>query len=116
MAWSPPFFSSPGTVLTGAHYGGVEHHVFVVVIGSQHIEDTLKNTAFGPTHPSAKPRADEIHSSPLMLSPHPTALPVNSNLIVMIEATFTGRKLAFTPACAVTRFASQINEKNWNYG
>ena len=49
MAWSPPFFfSSPGTMLMGAHYGGVEHHVFVVVIGSQHIEDALKNAAFGP--------------------------------------------------------------------
>jgi hypothetical protein len=33
MAWSPPFFSGPDAMLVGEHNGGVQHHVFIVVIG-----------------------------------------------------------------------------------
>jgi hypothetical protein len=30
------------------HDRGVDHHVFVIVITRQHIEDTLENSALGP--------------------------------------------------------------------
>ena len=47
MACSP-FFSSPGAVLMSPHDGGVDHHVLIVVVGGQHIEDTSKYTARRP--------------------------------------------------------------------
>jgi hypothetical protein len=36
-------------VLVSAHDGGVDHHVFVVVITRQHGENTLENPAFRPS-------------------------------------------------------------------
>ena len=49
MAWSSPPFFSAGAVLVSAHDGRIEHHVLIVVVGGQHIEDTFKNTALRPT-------------------------------------------------------------------
>ena len=43
------FFSRAGTVLMGAHDGGVDHHVFVVVIARQQLENALENAAFRPS-------------------------------------------------------------------
>ena len=31
-----------------AHDGGVDHHVFVIVIACQHLENALENSALGP--------------------------------------------------------------------
>jgi hypothetical protein len=31
-----------------AHNGGVDHHVFVVVVARQHLENALENPAIGP--------------------------------------------------------------------
>lgn len=36
-------------MLVSAHDGGVDHHVFVVVITRQHRENTLENPAFRPS-------------------------------------------------------------------
>ena len=44
-----PFFSRPGAMLMGADDGGVDHHVFLVVICRQHLENVLENTAFAPS-------------------------------------------------------------------
>ena len=38
-----PFFSRPGTGLVSPHNRGVDHHVFVIVIACQQIENVLKN-------------------------------------------------------------------------
>ena len=46
------FFSRTCTVLMGAYDGGVNHHVFVIVITRQQLENTLKNPAL---RPSTKP-------------------------------------------------------------
>jgi len=35
-------------VLVSAHDGGVDHHVFVVVITRQHLENALENAALRP--------------------------------------------------------------------
>src|SRR5215831_6351846 len=44
-----PFFSCAGAVLMSAHDGGVDHHVFVVVITRQQLENTLENSALRPS-------------------------------------------------------------------
>ena len=38
-----PFWPHTGAVLMGAHNGGVDHHVFIVVIAGQQFEDALEN-------------------------------------------------------------------------
>ena len=38
-----------GAMLVSAHDGGVNHHVFVVVIGGQEPENPLENAAPGPS-------------------------------------------------------------------
>jgi hypothetical protein len=43
------FFSCAGAVLMSAHDRGVDHHVFVVVVARQHLENTLENPAPGPS-------------------------------------------------------------------
>ena len=43
-----PFFSRTGAVLMGAHNGGVDHHVFIVVIAGQQFEDALENPTLRP--------------------------------------------------------------------
>ena len=43
------FFSCPGTVLVSAHDGGIDHHVFVVVIARQLLENALENSALRPS-------------------------------------------------------------------
>ena len=43
------FFSRAGAMLMRAHNGGIDHHVFVVVITRQRLENTLKNPAFRPS-------------------------------------------------------------------
>ena len=35
-------------MLMGAHDGRIEHHVFVVAIFRQYLENTFKNAAFAP--------------------------------------------------------------------
>src|SRR6267142_2740699 len=42
------FFSRPGAMLVRADNGGIDHHVFIVVIARQHLENTLENPALGP--------------------------------------------------------------------
>lgn len=41
MAWQVLFFSSPGTMLMSSDNGCVEHHIFVVAVFSQRLENTL---------------------------------------------------------------------------
>ena len=48
MACAPSFFG-PGAMLVCAHDGGVNHHVFVVVIAGQEPETPLENPALGPS-------------------------------------------------------------------
>jgi hypothetical protein len=36
-------------MLVSAHDGGVDHHVFVVVIAGQEFENPLENAALGPS-------------------------------------------------------------------
>jgi hypothetical protein len=43
-----PFFSRPGAVLVSAHDGGVDHHVFVVAIARQQLENALENAVLRP--------------------------------------------------------------------
>jgi hypothetical protein len=40
-----PFFSRTGAVLMRAHDGGVDHHVFVVMIARQQLENAFENWA-----------------------------------------------------------------------
>src|ERR1700730_14305469 len=43
------FFSRTSAVLMSAHDGGVNHHVFVVRIACQRLENSLENAALGPS-------------------------------------------------------------------
>jgi hypothetical protein len=36
-------------MLVSAHDGGVDHHVLVIVIARQFLENTFKNATFGPS-------------------------------------------------------------------
>src|SRR5258708_19636709 len=51
------FFSGAGAVLMSAHDSGVDHHVFVVVIARQQLENALENPALGP---SAEALVDDL--------------------------------------------------------
>src|SRR5712692_2617203 len=51
------FFSRTGAVLMRTHDGGVDHHVLVVVIARQQLENTLENPSLGP---SAKALVDDF--------------------------------------------------------
>jgi hypothetical protein len=51
------FFSGAGAVLMSAHDSGVDHHVFVVVIAGQQLENALENLALGP---SAEALVDDL--------------------------------------------------------
>src|SRR4029079_11497613 len=42
------FFSCTGAMLVSANNGGVDHHVFVVVIAGQLLENALENPALRP--------------------------------------------------------------------
>ncbi|MBB2752126.1 UNVERIFIED_ORG: hypothetical protein GGI57_002825 [Rhizobium aethiopicum] len=44
-------------MLVGAHGGGIQHHIFIVVIGGQVFEYTLADAAFAP---SAHPLVDDL--------------------------------------------------------
>ncbi len=44
-----PFFSCAGAVLVSAHDGGVNHHIFVIVIARQQLENALENAALRPS-------------------------------------------------------------------
>src|SRR3984957_6577328 len=48
MACAPSFLGA-GAMLVSAHDGGVDHHVFVVVIAGQEFENPLENAALGPS-------------------------------------------------------------------
>ena len=41
-------FLRPGAMLMRADNGGIDHHVFVVVIARQHLENSLENPALRP--------------------------------------------------------------------
>jgi len=43
-----PFFSRSGAVLVGPNNGGIDHHVFVIVITRQQFENALENSALCP--------------------------------------------------------------------
>ena len=43
-----PFFSCAGAVLVSAHDGGVDHHVFVIMVARQQLENALENSALRP--------------------------------------------------------------------
>src|SRR6202047_2884649 len=42
------FFSRTGAVLMSAYDGGIDHHVLVVVIAGQQLENTVENPALRP--------------------------------------------------------------------
>jgi hypothetical protein len=44
-----PFFSRTCAVLMSAYDGGVNHHVFVIVITRQQLENTLENSTLRPS-------------------------------------------------------------------
>ena len=48
MACAPSFLG-PGAMLMSAHDGGVDHHVFIVVIAGQELENPRENAALGPS-------------------------------------------------------------------
>jgi hypothetical protein len=39
-------FSRTGAVLMGTHYGGIDHHVFVVMIFGQQLENVFEDPPF----------------------------------------------------------------------
>jgi len=43
------FFSRTSAVLMSSHDGGVDHHVFVIGIACQKLENSLENAALGPS-------------------------------------------------------------------
>src|SRR5260370_7607435 len=51
------FFSGAGAVLMSAHNSGVDHHVLVVVITRQQLENALENSVLGP---SAEALVDDL--------------------------------------------------------
>ena len=44
-----PLFLGAGAMLVSAHDGGVDHHVLVIVIAGQELENPLENAALGPS-------------------------------------------------------------------
>src|ERR1700719_2018947 len=48
-----PFFSRTGAVLVSAYDGGIDHHVLVVAIAAQQLENTLE-------HPALRPSAETL--------------------------------------------------------
>src|SRR6516162_8060488 len=52
-----PFFSRASAVLVSAHNGGIDHHVFVVMIFSQQLENTIEDPAL---RPPAEPLVDRF--------------------------------------------------------
>src|ERR1700704_1367915 len=44
-----PFFFAHHTVLMSAYDSGIDHHVFVVWIAAQQLENTLENSALRPS-------------------------------------------------------------------
>src|SRR5580704_15101046 len=57
IACAPFFFSRTGAVLVSAYDGGIDHHVFVIAITAQQLENTLENPAL---RPSAEPLMDRL--------------------------------------------------------
>src|SRR5271163_2890823 len=43
------FFSRTGAVLMSAYDGGIDHHIFVVAIAGQQLENTIENPALRPS-------------------------------------------------------------------
>jgi hypothetical protein len=52
-----PFFSRAGAVLVSAHNGGIDHHIFVVMILGQQLENTFEDPALCPP---AEPLVDRF--------------------------------------------------------
>jgi len=52
IARSSPAFFGADAVLVGPHDRAVDHRIFVVRIGRQKREDTVPDTAFGPSAPT----------------------------------------------------------------
>jgi hypothetical protein len=66
-----PFFSRAGAVLMSAYDGGIDHHVFVVVIAGQQLKNTPENPAFRPSAETLMDRfpvAETLRQTPITLS------------------------------------------------
>ena len=59
------FFSRAGAVLMSAYNGGIDHHVFVVVIAAQQLENTLENPALRPSAETLMDRFEVAERSQL---------------------------------------------------
>src|SRR5271169_2422202 len=49
IACAPFFFSRTGAVLMSAYDGGIDHHVLVVAVAGQKLENMLENSTFCPS-------------------------------------------------------------------
>src|SRR6516225_9234575 len=91
-------------MLMRAHNGGVDHHVFVVVIARQHLENTLKNATLCP---STKALIDDlpIAKAPREIAPRDPSSKAKENrfdeqAIVRRSSshvTFAARQKVFDP-------------------
>jgi hypothetical protein len=91
-------------MLMRAHNGGIDHHVFVVVITRQRLENTLKNPAF---RPSAEALIDNlpIAKAPRQIAPRDPGSKAKENrfdeqAIVRRSSshvTFAARQKVFDP-------------------
>ena len=71
IACAPSFFGA-GVLLVSPHDGGVDHHVFVIVIARQQLENTLENTALRPSVESLIDNVP-IAKAPRQISPGNTS-------------------------------------------
>jgi hypothetical protein len=84
-------------VLVSPHDGRVEHHVLIVVISGQHVEDTFKNTALRPAIEALPDRLPA--TEPLGQIPPGTATAVTVEHSLDKEPIVLGRAadVTFTP-------------------
>jgi hypothetical protein len=59
-----PFFLRAGAVLVSAHNGGIDHHIFVVMILGQQLENTFEDSALCPP---AEPLVDRFPMAKLSI-------------------------------------------------
>src|SRR5258708_23242442 len=86
------FFSGAGAVLMSAHDSGVDHHVFVVVIARQQLENALENLALGP---SAEALVDDLPIPETLRQVAPlNTSPISVQHRVDEQSTF-GRRAAY---------------------
>ena len=104
IAWSSPLFLGASAVLVSPHDGRVEHHVLIVVVSGQHVEDTFKNTALRPTIEALPDRLPATKSLGQIPPGAATAVTVEHRLdkepIVLgraADVTFTPRQKVLDP-------------------